>query len=92
LDMYHLLFMNSNTMREGRQHEYYWCPLLTSEVNHINRLQGIGSRREEVHHDSGASLRGNCAWIVFELGGQLCMPTLNLLFLNEHASQYDVGK
>ena len=35
--------------------------------NHINRLQGIGSRREEAHHDPGTSLKGNCAWIVLEL-------------------------
>ena len=24
LDTYHLLFMNGNSMREGRQHEYYF--------------------------------------------------------------------
>jgi hypothetical protein len=35
LDTYHLLFMSSNSMREGRQHEYYWSPLLTSEVTEL---------------------------------------------------------
>jgi hypothetical protein len=41
LDTYHLLFMNGNSMREGRQHEYYWSPLLTSEV--------ISTQREDVY-------------------------------------------
>jgi hypothetical protein len=32
LDIYPPLFMNGNFMQEGRQHEYDWCPLLTSGV------------------------------------------------------------
>jgi hypothetical protein len=42
LDTFRLLFMNSNSMQEGRQHEYYWSPLLTSGVKLCRESQEDG--------------------------------------------------
>ena len=45
LDTYRLLFMNSNSMPEGRQHECYWRPLLTSEVKRPLADHSVGLLR-----------------------------------------------
>ncbi|MCX5806485.1 MAG: hypothetical protein NT010_10535, partial [Proteobacteria bacterium] len=49
LDIYPPLFMNGNFMQEGRQHEYDWCPLLTSGVSKCIYLRPSASGRPSEH-------------------------------------------
>ena len=39
--------------------------------------------RQEAHHDPGTSSRGNCAWIVLELGGTVKIVVLDSYYLEE---------